>query len=157
MLEAPRPLRLDDDLVGFDSGNPMLDGWLKERAYHNEGLASRIYVICDDGIVVAFYALSAGSVEKGAVPGKVLRNVPEPVPVMVLGQLAVDRRWQGRGVGRGLIRDAMLRTLKAAEIAGMKAMLVRANDEGAAALYRHCGFLESSEPLVLLFPLEALE
>lgn len=156
MMDVPRPIRTDDDLASFDSGNPILDSWLKERALRNEGLASRTYVVCGDGFMAAYYALAAGSVERSAVPGKIRRNMPEPVPVMVLGRLAVDRRCQGRGIGRALIRDAMFRALKAGEIAGIRAMLVKAIDVDASAFYRHCGFLEGPNPLTLLFPLDAL-
>lgn len=157
MLEAPRPICADDDPDSFNSGNILLDRWLRERALRNEGLASRTYVACEDGAIAAYYALAVGSVERSVVPGKMHRNMPEPVPVMLLGRLAVDMRWQGQGIGRALVRDSMLRTLKAAEIAGIRAMMVQAIDFGAAAFYRRCGFVESADPLTLLFPLEALD
>lgn len=156
MLETPRPLGPGDDLAAFDSGSRHLDQWLKERAILNEGLASRTYVVCDGKSVVAYYALAAGSVERSILPGKIRRNMPDPVPVMILGRLAVDKHWHRHGVGRALIRDAMLRTLKAAEITGIRAMLVKALNLDAAAFYQRCGFLELADPLTLLFPLEAL-
>lgn len=155
-LTAPRPLRRTDDISAFDSGKPELDRWLRERARRNEGMASRTYVVCEGTSVAAYYALAAGSVERSVLPGKIRRNMPQPVPVMILGRLAVSKLWQGQGVGRALVRDAMLRTLNAAEIAGIRAMLVHALDRDAASFYRCCGFLESMNPSILLFPLEAL-
>lgn len=156
ILTAPRPIRTDDELTAFDSGKPILDRWLKDKALRNDGVASRTYVVCEEGFVTAYYTLAAGSVERTVVPGSIRRNMPEPVPVMVLGRLAVDRRWKGNGIGRALVRDAMHRTLKAGEIAGIRAMLVKAIDVNAAAFYQHCGFLEGPAPMILLFPLEAL-
>lgn len=141
----------------FDSGRPILDIWLKKRAIRNEGLASRTYVVTDCAGICAFYSLAAGSVERSIAPGMIRRNMPEPLPVMLLGRLAVDRQWQGKGIGRALVRDAMLRTMRAANIAGMRAMLVHAVDRDAADFYKHCGFFTSPcDPLVLFFPLTAL-
>lgn len=154
MLSAPRPIRTDDDLSGFDSGKPILDCWLKERALRNEGLASRTYVLCVSKSVAAFYTLAVGSVERAIAPGSLRRNMPEPLPVMLLGRLAVDNKFQKMGIGRALVRDAMLRALKAWEIAGIRAMLVHALDADAADFYRVCGFFPSPcDALLLFFPL----
>jgi GNAT superfamily N-acetyltransferase len=80
--------------------------------------------------------------------------MPDPLPVMVLGRLAVDRRWQGRGFGRALVRDAILRTFQAADIAGIRAILVHAKDQRAKAFYERCGFLTSPiDPLMLMLRL----
>lgn len=156
-LSPPRPIRADDNFSGFDSRSPILDRWLKERALRNEGLASRTYVVNDNRRVAAFYTLAVGSVERSAAPGSLRRNMPDALPVMILGRLAVDKAFQKIGIGRALIRDAMLRTLKASEIAGIRAMLVHALDIDAAAFYRQCGFLLSpGDPLRLFFPLAAL-
>lgn len=156
-LTPPQPIRADHELSRFDSGRPVLDDWLRSRALRNEGSgASRTYVVCEEARVVGYYCLSNGSVEAKQAPGKVRRNMPEPIPVMLLGRLAVDASRQGKGLGRALLRDAILRTLKAAEIAGMRALLVHALDEGAAAFYRHNAFLASPfDPLVLMLPLDA--
>lgn len=87
-------------------------------------------------------------------PGAVRRNMPDPIPVVLLGRLAVARSHQGRGIARALVRDAILRTLQAAEIAGIRALLVHALDEDATAFYRHLGFVGSAvDPLVLMLPL----
>ena len=160
-IAAPQPLQAGHDLSQFDSGRPLLDDWLRQRAARNEAAgASRTYVVCDDAVqagrVVAYYCLSTGSVEARQAPGKVRRNMPDPIPIMLMGRLAVDRAWQGRGLGRALLKDAVLRTLKAAEIAGLRALLVHALDEEAAAFYRHNGFMASPmDPLVLVLPLDS--
>lgn len=152
----PQPIRAAHDLSRFDSGRPVLDDWLRERAAKNESLgASRTYVVCDGALVVGYYCLASGSVERMRSPGKLRRNMPDPIPVIMLGRLAVDRTWQGAGLGSALLKDAILRTLKAANIVGMRALLVNALDERAAQFYRHNGFLESPfDPLVLMLPLE---
>ncbi len=154
---APEPIATHHVLAGFDSGQPTLDNWLTGRALRNErDGASRTYVVCDDGAVIAYYCLAAGSVQHRDVPGRVRRNMPDPIPVMLMGRLAVARSHQGRGLARGLLRDAVLRTLKAAEIAGVRALLVHALDEDAARFYQHLGFLESPvDPLVLALPVAA--
>lgn len=151
---APEPIAAHHVFADFDSGQPTLDNWLTARALKNErDGASRTYVVCDDGAVVAYYCLAAGSVQHRDVPGRLRRNMPDPIPVMLMGRLAVVRFHQGRGLARGLVRDAILRTLKAAEIAGIRALLVHALDDDAARFYRHLGFLESPvDPLVLALP-----
>ncbi|MDE0176024.1 MAG: GNAT family N-acetyltransferase [Defluviicoccus sp.] len=151
---APEPIAAHHVLAGLDSGQPTLDNWLTARALRNErDGASRTYVVCDDGAVVAYYCLAAGAVQHRDVPGRFRRNMPDPIPVMLMGRLAVAGSHQGKGIARGLVRDAILRTLKAAEIAGIRALLVHALDEDAATFYRHLGFLESPvDPLVLALP-----
>ncbi len=156
-LTPPLPISAAHDLSSFDSGRAVLDTWLRQRALRNEPAgASRSYVVCADGRVVGYYCLATGAVEAVAAPGKVRRNMPDPVPVMLLGRLAVDRSLQGRGLGRALLKDAILRTLKAAEIAGMRALLVHALDDAVAGFYSRSGFLASPiDPLVLMLPLDA--
>jgi GNAT superfamily N-acetyltransferase len=122
----------------------VLDDWLRRRALANQASgASRTYVVMAQNRVVAYYALANGSVIPGQAPGRVRRNMPDPIPVMVLGRLAVDRQWQGKGLGSALLRDAILRTLQAAQIAGIRAILVHALHQRAADFYRHHGFLPS--------------
>lgn len=155
MLTAPCPLASHHILAEFSCGETALDLWLRDRALaaEQEGSA-RTYVICEDGRVVAYYSLAVGSVTRAFAPGGIRRNMPDPVPVMVLARLAVDERAQARGVGRGMVRDAILRTLHAAQIAGIRAMLVHALHERAALFYRQCGFVPSPiAPLVLLLRL----
>jgi predicted N-acetyltransferase YhbS len=93
-----------------------LDDWLQRRATHNElEGGSRTFVVCDGRRVVGYYSLAAGSVLSGIATGRMRRNMPNPIPVVLLGRLAVDRGWQGRGLGRDLLRDAVLRVLTAGE------------------------------------------
>lgn len=141
---APVPLTPDHNLSAFSSGEPELDEWLVRRAVTNQASgASRTYVVTIDNRVIAYYALVNGSILAASAPGKVKRNMPEPIPVMILGRLAVDQTWQGKGLGMALLRDAILRTLQAAEIAGIRAILVHALHERAASFYRHAGFVPS--------------
>ena len=156
-LTGPEPLAADHVLDGLDSGQPTLDAWLISHALKNEREGgSRTYVVCDRGVVVAYYCLSTGSVARKDSPGRIRRNMPDPIPVMLVGRLAVDRTHQGQGMARALMRDAILRTMKAAEIVGVRALLVHALDEEAAKFYRHLGFMPSPlDPLVLALPLSA--
>ncbi len=155
--QSPRPIRAEDLLAAFDSGIPALDDWLRQRALDNEvSGASRTYVICGEGnLVVGYYCLAAGSIEPSIAPGRVRRNMPSPIPVVVLGRLAVDKDRQGQGIGVGLLQDAIRRTLRAAEIAGIRAIVVHAVDEAAARFYERQGFLRSPAlPLTLVVRLK---
>ena len=151
-ISAPQHLSAEDDLSAFDSGVPDLDEWLRRRAAGNEATgASRTYVVRAAGRVVGYYALAAGGVAQATATGRVRRNMPDPVPVMVLGRLAVDRNCQGRGIAKGLLRDAILRTLQVARMAGIRALLVHAISPEAKRFYEHCGFLASSvDPMTLM-------
>jgi GNAT superfamily N-acetyltransferase len=144
-INPPQKLSPEHDLSRFDSGEPMLDGWLRRHAQRNETSgASRTYVVCAARkVVVGYYSLAVGAVAHVDAPGRVRRNMPDPVPVMVLGRLAVDQAFHGRGVGTGLLRDAVLRTLQAAEIAGIRAILVHAISENAKRFYEKYGFVAS--------------
>ncbi len=130
----------------------MLDDWLRRRALDNEEHgASRTYVACQDRRVVGYYALAAGAVAHTIATGKIKRNTPDPVPVMVIGRLAVDANLQGEGIGLALLRDAVLRTVQASEIAGIRAILVHAISERAKRFYERCGFIASPiDPMTLL-------
>ena len=123
----PRPIAEGDDTSDFDSGEPSLDEYLRRRALanHVQG-ASRCFVTCRDGRVVGYYALASASVQHGDVAGKVRRNMPDPVPVILLSRLAVDLKEQGAGLGKNLLRDAILRSIEASEIIGVRALLVQA-------------------------------
>ncbi|MBG3876207.1 GNAT family N-acetyltransferase [Desulfovibrio oxamicus] len=166
-IAAPEPLGPRHDLVLFCSGEPALDDWLRTRAARNEGKATRTYVAClhekggqvEQGTrVVGFYSLAVGSVAHEIAPGSIRRNMPDPVPVMILARLAVDQGMQGRGIGRALVRDALLRTAQAAGIAGIRAILVHALHERAATFYAGCGFHPSSvSPLTLLLRMEEVQ
>ena len=151
-LSAPEKLRPDHDLSEFECGEPALDDWLRRRALQNEESgASRTYVVCAGQQVVGYYALALGTVAHAEAPGRVRRNMPDPVPVMIVGRLAVHRDFQGEKIGPGLLRDAVLRTLQAAEIAGVRAILVHAISERARKFYEDCGFIASPmDPMTLM-------
>jgi GNAT superfamily N-acetyltransferase len=153
---APVRITPEHDTSGFDCGEPSLDEWLKKRALRNEASdASRTYVVCTEAVVVGYYTLAAGAVARDQAPSLIRRNMPDPIPVMVLGRLAVDRRYQNHGLGQALLRDAILRVLQAAGIAGVKAILVHAISDEAKRFYQSRGFLESPiEPMTLCLLLE---
>lgn len=154
-ISAPEPLRPDHDLASFNSGSAVLDDWLRRRALPNQDSgASRTYVIKTGMRVVGYYALAAGAVAQAEATGRTRRNMPDPVPVMVLGRLAIDAAYHGRGLGRALLRDAILRTLQAADIAGIRAMLVHAISDEAKRFYERCGFQASPiDPMTLMITL----
>ena len=161
-LSAPVLLAADHDLETFDSGEPPLDDWLRKRARgnHAEG-GSRVYVTCEgDGVgkrVIGYYALASGSISPELAPGIFRRNMPNPIPVVVLGRLAVDRSWQGKGIGRSLVQDAALRVLQAADTIGIRGIVVHALSQSASAFYLTLGFKESpSQPLTLTISLREL-
>ena len=150
--EPPEKLQPEHDVSVFDCGEPVLNDWLRRRALQNQQSgASSTYVVLDKIRVVAYYSLAAGSVARETAPGRMRRNVPDPVPVVVVGRLAVDRGFQGQGLGRALLRDAVLRTLQAADIIGVRAILVHALSEQAKRFYEVCGFAPSPiNPLTLM-------
>ena len=140
------------DLSQFECGELELDDWLRRRAIQNEESgASRTYVVCIGRQVVGYYALAAGAVAHAHAPGRVRRNMPNPMPVMVIGRLAIDHKFQRRGIGSALLRDAVLRTVQAAEIAGIRAILVHAISESAKQFYERSGFIPSLvDPMTLM-------
>src|ERR1051326_7224407 len=102
-ISPPEPLSDDHRIDHFDSGEPVLDDWLQRRARANQASgASRTYVVCETKRVVAYYALSSGAIAQAVVPGRFRRNMPDPIPIVVLARLAVDLNYQGRGLGRAL-------------------------------------------------------
>lgn len=152
IIGAPEKLLAGHDLADFDSGELALDDWLRRRALANEESgSSRTYVVCMGKRVVGYYSLAVGAVAHVGAPGRVKRNMPDPVPAMVLGRLAVDKDFQGRGIGSGLLRDAVLRTVQAAEIAGIRAILVHALSDAAKHFYQRHGFIASPiDPMTVM-------
>lgn len=119
----------------------MLDQWLVRRALANQATgASRTFVLCLESVVVGYYALSANSVAVEAAPGQFRRNMPDPIPVVLLGRLAVARAWHGKGLGRAMIWDAARRVTQAADIIGVRGILVHAISPAAKAFYEAVGF-----------------
>lgn len=158
-LSAPVPLAAEHDVSAFSCGQVSLDEWLKRRALPNQKSgASRTYVVTDGERVVAYYALASGALASSEATGKLKRNMPDPIPMAILGRLAIDRGLQGQGLGRALFRDAALRVLAAAETIGIRGMIVHAISDEAAAFYSALG-LEASpqEPRTMLITLAELE
>lgn len=140
-LSPPEPLNDEHKSDTFNSGEPTLDGWLRRRASANQASgASRTYVVCERRRVVGYYALASGAIVHTAVPGKFRRNMPDPIPVVVLARLAVDKKFQGRGLGRALFHDAARRVTQAAESIGIRGIVVDAISEEARKLYIALGF-----------------
>lgn len=156
---APEPLNDAHRLEAFECGNASLDTWLKRRALANQRSgASRTFVAVRNGQVAAYYALASGAVTLEAAPGRFRRNMPDPIPVVVLGRLAVDRLHQGGGIGRALVRDAGLRVLHASAAIGIRGLIVHALSDAAKAFYERVGFEASSlDPMLLLITLADLE
>ena len=154
-LSAPRPLAPEHEFGEFQSGVGPLDDWLKRHARHNktEG-GSRTFVMCAGRRIVGYYSLAASSVPPSTATGRVRRNMPNPVPTVLLGRLAIDRGWQRRGPGGDLLRDATLRILAAGETIGVRALLAHAMSPEAKAFYEHHGFRPSPiEPMTLMMTL----
>lgn len=155
-LGAPQPLTAHHLLDRFDCGEPSLDEWLKRRALANQlGGASRTFVVADmEDRVVGYYSLAAGAVSRNLATGSVRRNMPDPVPVLVLARLAVERHAQGLQLGAALLQDAVNRAVSVSQNAGVRALLVHALDDKAKQFYLHYGFVESPlHPLTLMLPL----
>jgi GNAT superfamily N-acetyltransferase len=142
-------------MAEFDCGVPAMNDWLRRRALPSETSgASRTFVVCQDARVVGFYALATGSVSREETSGGIRRKMPEPIPVMVLGRLAIDVGWRKRGVGAGMLKDAVLRTLAVSKQAGIRALVVHALSEDAKRFYIRHGFQESPlQPMMLMLSL----
>jgi GNAT superfamily N-acetyltransferase len=157
---APAPLTAAHEVGEFVSGQGVLDSWLQTRAIKNDATgASRTYVTTLTGTttVAGYYSLAASAVELEQAPGKMRRNMPARIPVILLGRLAVHRDHQGHGLGRSLLQDVFLRLAGAAAVIGVRALLVHAIDDTAAAFYRHHGFAPSPlDEQTLLLTLDAL-
>jgi GNAT superfamily N-acetyltransferase len=154
-LKPPTPITENHDLAEFDSGEPTLDEWLTKRALKNQASgASRCFVLCTGNTVVGYYSLSAGVISHELAPKAMRRHMPNPLPVLLLGRLAIDRRYHNQGLGRALLRDAMMRAVNVSGDAGVFAILVHALSEPAKRFYLSCGFVESPlQPMTLLMTL----
>jgi GNAT superfamily N-acetyltransferase len=154
-LRAPEPLTAGLDLTGFTCGEASLDDWLRRRAWANQASgASRTYVTASDAGVVGYYSLASGAVAAAEAPTRLRRNMPDPIPMTVIGRMAIDRRWQGRRLGALLLRDAILRTAQAAAIVGIRGVLVHALSADAKRFYERWGFREvPANPLTLVVSL----
>lgn len=158
-VSAPEPLAPHHDVEAFGSGIESLDNWLKRRALKNQATGgSRTFVSCDGRRVLAYYALASSAIAIDAAPGGFRRNMPDPIPVVVLGRLAVDRTRQGEGLGRALVRDASLRVIQAADIIGIRGMILHALSAEARVFYERIGFEPSPlDPMTLMVTLADLK
>lgn len=152
MLPAPVSLATEHRLDDFACGVESLDDWLKRRARPNQiSGASRTYVVAEDAKAVGYYCLASGALALNEAPVPACRNMPDSVPIAVLGRLAIDKSWQGRGVGVALLQDAVLRTIRASDILGIRGLLVHALSGEAKAFYEHHGFVASpTQPMTLV-------
>lgn len=158
-IRQPEPLSEAHDTSDFDCGEESLNNWLRKRALANqvEG-ASRTFVAAEDERVVGYYALAASALSLREATGRLRRNMPDPVPVIVMGRLAVDLRSRGQRLGESLLRDATLRVLQAAQIIGIRGILVHALNENAAQFYGRNGFERSTfNPLMMMVKLSDVE
>lgn len=158
-LSAPAPLADHHDLDSFDSGVASLDEWLRRRARANQAAgASRTFVICDGDEVAAFYSLSSGSISTNEASGRMRRNMPDPIPVVVLGRLAIGKGYQGKGIGRAMVRDAAKRVIAAGDEIGIRGIVVHAISDQAKAFYLALGFLQSpTSDMTLMIPIADLK
>jgi predicted N-acetyltransferase YhbS len=154
-VSAPEPLAGHHQLGEFGCGVVALDDWLKRRAHANQATgASRTFVVCEANEVIGYYTLAAGAVNIGAAPGRFRRNMPDPIPVVLLARLAVDRAHHARGIGRALFRDGAMRVAQAADAIGIRGILVHAISGDAKAFYLALGFEPSPvEPMTLMVSL----
>jgi len=156
---APIPLGAEIDTSTFRCGESTLDLWLQKHAMKNETEgASRTYVSCAGNHIAGFYSLAAGAITHRVAIGRVRRNMPDPIPALVLGRLAVDREWQHHGLGASLLMDALLRCLGAAETIGARVILVHALSESTKRFYQRFGFRESPvNKLTLMLPIKDIQ
>jgi GNAT superfamily N-acetyltransferase len=157
-LTPPAPIASSHELADFDSGELSLNEWLKKRALKNHAAgASRCFVLCAGRSVIGYYSLSAGAISHEAAPKAMRRNMPDPLPILLLGRLAIDKRYHNRGLGKSLLRDAMLRAVNVSGDAGVFAILVHALHGQAKQFYLSRGFVESPlQPITLLMTLETV-
>ena len=154
----PEPLNPHHNLADFDCGTAALNDWLQRRALKNQlSDATRTFVICLDRRVVGYYAIAAGSVNAPSVAGSFRRNMPDPIPVVILARLAIDLTCQGQGLGRALFRDAALRVMQAADTIGIRGIIVQAISLPAKDFYLALGFdVSPLEPMTLTIALKDL-
>jgi GNAT superfamily N-acetyltransferase len=161
LILAPERLHAQHDVSKFDNGrHPSLDAWLKNRALASEGMSARTYVVCERNAqrrIVGYYAISTAMEQRVALPNARLRRaMPDQVPLLLIGRLAVDRQYQGKGLGADLLFDGVRRCIEVSEIAGVRAIIAHAIDDDAVRFYQHHGYLRC--PLgdrVMLLPIEA--
>ena len=157
-ITAPAPLTSEHEVQEFRCGKPALDDWLRYRAIKAEGHSARTYVTCVGQTVVGYYCFAVGAVRRDEMPKRLRRNMPDVVPLTVLGRLAVDQRFHGLNIGKGMLRDGISRALHASKVIGSRAILVHAIDEDAIGFYAQFGFVQFPGGSQTLFlPMETVE
>jgi GNAT superfamily N-acetyltransferase len=158
VFSPPVPIAISHDRTRFDCGEASLNDWLQKRALKNHANgASRCFVLCIDDVVVGYYCLSAGAINHEVVETSMRRNMPNPLPILLLGRLAVDQRYHNKGLGQALLRDAMLRAVHVAKDAGVFALLVHSISKEATQFYRSRGFVASPlQPMTLMMTIATL-
>lgn len=154
-LSPPEPLADSHSVHDFKSGEASLDDWLKRRARANQvSGATRTYVVADAGTVIGYYALASGAIAASSTVGRFRRNMPDPIPVAILARLAIHQSHHGKGLGRALFRDCVLRVSQAAYTIGIRGIVVHAISDRAKAFYTALGFDPSPiEPMTLMITL----
>lgn len=155
----PMPLTDEHVLDKFDCGETSLNDWLKKTALKNQVTgASRCFVICDEKKVIGYYCLSSGAITRESSPKSMQRNMPESLPVILMGRLAIDAQYHNQGLGKSLLRDAIMRVIRASANIGISALLVHALSVQAKRFYLSCGFVQSPlQPMTLMMSLKAAQ
>lgn len=156
-INAPELISAEHEFNDFDCGNNTLNSWLKSRALENQNKFSTTRVVCAEKKVIAYYTLVYGSINRDEMTLSFRTNAPERIPVMILGRLAVDLRWQEKRIGKHLLKEALIKTIEASQIAAVRGLLVHAIDDQAKAFYQRYGFLDSKIELTLFLPLESFK
>ena len=153
MISAPELLTAEHDVSQFSCGKPALDHWLKTRALHNQSKGFTVVLIVHaEGRVVGYYGLAPTAVVSTVLPRSIRTGQPpNPVPCLLLGQLATDEAWAGKGIGTGLLQHALLRSVAGAALIGGRALMVNALDGNAAKFWQLRGFLPSKDDPLILF------
>lgn len=156
-ISSPAPIESGHIIESFDCGKAALNDWLRNNTRKAEARSARTYVVCAGNVVIGYYCLATGGVLREEAPAKLRRNMPTSVPVITLGRLAVDAAHQGRGIGSGMLADAIKRTLSVAKEAGVRAMLLHAIDDEAISYYLQYGFVQFPDGDKTLFlPVETM-
>lgn len=157
-MRAPEPLTPGHNFAEFSCSDPGLNKWLKKKALKNHSTGiSRVYVICAENTnqVIGYYCLSSGSIQRNTAPGSYRRNAPDSLPVVVLGRLAIDQAYAGKGLGIALLKDAIYRTQNIAIQVGVRALIVHALNDEVKSFYTKFAFEPSTaNPLTLFFPVK---
>jgi GNAT superfamily N-acetyltransferase len=158
ILKSPSPITTDQELTSFDCGELSLNEWLKKRALKNHAVgASRCFVVCVGSSVIGYYSLSAGAISHESAPKAMRRNMPDPLPTLLLGRLVVDKRYHNKGIGQALLRDVMMRAVNVSGEVGVFAILVHALNDQAKQFYLSRGFVESPlQPMTLMMTIETI-